>query len=98
MGGADWVYQQGRDPAWERSSVGFVLTAHTLRDAVQAGIGRYRFLVGAEEYKARFTTREPELVTVAASGSARGAIALAAYRARKRVPALSRRPAGHGAR
>ena len=27
MGGADWFYQQGRDPAWERSSVGFVLTA-----------------------------------------------------------------------
>jgi CelD/BcsL family acetyltransferase involved in cellulose biosynthesis len=98
MGGADWFYQQGRDPAWERSSVGFVLTAHTLRDAVQAGIGRYRFLVGAEEYKARFTTREPELVTVAASGSAWGAIALAAYRARKRFPAPSRRPAGRGAR
>jgi CelD/BcsL family acetyltransferase involved in cellulose biosynthesis len=98
MGGADWFYQQGRDPAWERSSVGFVLTAHTLRDAVQAGIGRYRFLVGAEEYKARFTTREPELDTVAASGSARGAIALAAYRARTRFPALSRQPAGRGAR
>jgi CelD/BcsL family acetyltransferase involved in cellulose biosynthesis len=84
LGGADWFYQQGRHPAWERSSVGFALTAHTLRDAVHAGIPRYRFLVGGEEYKARFTTHEPELETVAVARGVRGAIAMAAWRARRR--------------
>lgn len=96
MGGADWFYQQGRDPAWERSSVGFVLTAHTLRDAVQAGIKRYRFLLGAERYKARFSTREPEAETVARARSARGAMALEAYRAIRRLPPAFYRLASPG--
>ena len=26
----DWYYQSGRDPDWERQSVGFVLLAHTI--------------------------------------------------------------------
>jgi CelD/BcsL family acetyltransferase involved in cellulose biosynthesis len=88
MGGSDWFYQQGRDPAWERSSVGFVLTAHTLRDAVQAGIRRYRFLVGGEEYKSRFTTSAPELETVAVPRTFRGFAALAARGALHRVRRL----------
>jgi CelD/BcsL family acetyltransferase involved in cellulose biosynthesis len=96
MGGADWFYQQGRDPAWERSSVGFVLTTHTLRDAVQAGIGRYRFLVGGEEYKTRFTTHDPELETIAKARDSRGAMALAAYRALRRLPHAFRRFRGPG--
>jgi CelD/BcsL family acetyltransferase involved in cellulose biosynthesis len=96
MGGADWFYQQGRDPAWERSSVGFVLTAHTLRDAVQAGMTRYRFLLGAEEYKARFSTREPEVETVARARSRRGAMALPAYRGLRRLRAAFRRFAARG--
>jgi CelD/BcsL family acetyltransferase involved in cellulose biosynthesis len=96
MGGADWFYQQGRDPAWERSSVGFVLTAHTLKDAVQSGITRYRFLLGAEEYKARFSTSEPETETVVRASSARGAMALAAYRALRRLPPAFHRFASPG--
>jgi CelD/BcsL family acetyltransferase involved in cellulose biosynthesis len=94
LGGADWFYQQGRDPAWERSSVGFVLTVHTLREAVTDGMSRYRFLLGGEEYKSRFATREPSVETVALSGTARGAAALAGVRAVQRLPARVRRPLG----
>ena len=96
IGGADWFYQQGRDPAWERASVGFVLTTHTIRDAVEAGITRYRFLLGAEEYKSRFTTHEPVLETVAKARGSRGATALAVFRALRRLPPAFRRLANPG--
>lgn len=86
LGNADWFYQQGRDPDWERASVGFVLTAHTIRDAFEAGIRRYRFLLGDEEYKARFATRAQAVETVAVAGSAKGAAALALVRAARRAP------------
>jgi CelD/BcsL family acetyltransferase involved in cellulose biosynthesis len=94
LGGADWFYQQGRDPAWERSSVGFVLTAHTIREAVGDGMRRYRFLLGGEEYKSRFATREPHVETVALAATARGAVALAGVRAIRRLPARVRQPLG----
>jgi CelD/BcsL family acetyltransferase involved in cellulose biosynthesis len=94
MGGADWFYQQGRDPAFERASVGFVLTAHTIREAVRDGMRRYRFLLGGEEYKARFTTSEPSVETVALAATARGAVALAGVRAVRRLPARVRQPLG----
>jgi CelD/BcsL family acetyltransferase involved in cellulose biosynthesis len=97
LGGADWFYQQGRDPAWERSSVGFVLTAHALRDAVEAGLSRYRFLLGDEEYKSRFASSEPEIETVAWSRGARGAVALAAAGIIAKLPPGLRRLANPGA-
>jgi CelD/BcsL family acetyltransferase involved in cellulose biosynthesis len=94
LGGADWFYQQGRDPAWERSSVGFVLTTHTIREAVGDGMRRYRFLLGGEEYKARFATSEPSVETVALAATARGTVALAGVRAIRRLPAGARRRVG----
>lgn len=97
LGGADWFYQQGRDPDWERASVGFVLTAHTIREALRDGIGRYRFLLGDEEFKARFATSEPEVRTVAVSGSAKGAAALAAVRLARRAPTSLRSRLGRHA-
>ncbi len=86
IGNVDWFYQQGRDPDWERASVGFVLTAHTIRDAFDAGVRRYRFLLGDEEYKARFATETHAVQTVAVAGSAKGAAALALVRAARRAP------------
>jgi CelD/BcsL family acetyltransferase involved in cellulose biosynthesis len=94
MGGADWFYQQGRDPAWERESLGFVLTAHTIREAVTDGMSRYRFLLGGEEYKARFATSEPSVETVTLAATARGTAALAGARAVRRLPARLRQPLG----
>jgi CelD/BcsL family acetyltransferase involved in cellulose biosynthesis len=94
-GDADSYYQLGRDPSWDRASVGFVLLAHTIREAAADGRAEYRFLRGGESYKDRFADEDPGLVTV---GSGRGpagraalSAAVAARRAR-RLLARARRP------
>jgi CelD/BcsL family acetyltransferase involved in cellulose biosynthesis len=76
FGGADWYYQAGRDPAWEHSSVGFVLLAHTIREAFRDGMREYRLLLGDEPYKERFATGDPGLETIALAGTRRGGVAL----------------------
>jgi CelD/BcsL family acetyltransferase involved in cellulose biosynthesis len=78
FGGADWFYQSGRDPEDEASSIGFVLMAHTLRDAVQSGSTAYKLLLGGEEYKARFSDSEPGVETFALPRGVRGRAALSA--------------------
>jgi dTDP-4-amino-4,6-dideoxygalactose transaminase/CelD/BcsL family acetyltransferase involved in cellulose biosynthesis len=85
--GAESYYQAGRDPAWDRWSVGFVLLAHTIRAAVQDGMAEYRFLEGGEAYKYRFANADPGLETIALAGSPAGSAAVAA------AVALGRRPA-----
>jgi CelD/BcsL family acetyltransferase involved in cellulose biosynthesis len=65
FGGAECYYQSGRDPDWERSSVGLVLLAHTMREAMNDGIREYRLLRGGEGYKDRFATHDPGVETVA---------------------------------
>jgi CelD/BcsL family acetyltransferase involved in cellulose biosynthesis len=75
FGGAESYYQSGRDPAWDRTSVGLVLLAHTLREAMGDGMREYRLLRGAEAYKDRFATEDPGVETVAAGrGAALGAV------------------------
>jgi CelD/BcsL family acetyltransferase involved in cellulose biosynthesis len=54
FGGSDWYFQAGRDPAFDRLSVGLVLFAHTIREACEDGMGSYRLLAGQEDYKLRF--------------------------------------------
>lgn len=91
--GAECYYQAGRDPHWDRRSVGFVLLVHTMRAAVEDGAAEYRFLRGGEEYKYRFATDDPGLETLALGrGLAGGAAArlLAPYAALRR--AARRRP------
>lgn len=78
IGDVDSFYQGGRDPARERDSIGFVLMAHTVRDAVENGISKYRLLLGAEEYKRRFSNADPGVETVATARSLRGKMALRA--------------------
>ncbi len=85
IGGVDNFYQGGRDPARERDSVGFVLMAHTVRDAVEHGSSRYRLLLGAEEYKRRFSSCDPGVETVALTRGPRGDLALAALLGRERL-------------
>jgi CelD/BcsL family acetyltransferase involved in cellulose biosynthesis len=77
-GGADWFYQSGRDPRWLRESVGFVLMAHTVRDAVEHDIHTYKLLLGNEDYKARFATDNPAVDSFAATRGLRGRAALGA--------------------
>ena len=69
---AEWFYQSGRDPAADTEHVGFVLLAHTIRAAIQDGVGDYPLLRGDEEYKSRFADRDPGLQTIALPLTARG--------------------------
>jgi CelD/BcsL family acetyltransferase involved in cellulose biosynthesis len=49
-------YQAGFDPAWARHSVGFLLLAETVREAIAEGAAEYDLLLGDEAFKARFAT------------------------------------------
>jgi CelD/BcsL family acetyltransferase involved in cellulose biosynthesis len=81
FGGAEWYYQLGRDPAWDRYSVGLVLVAHSVREAFDDGVREYKLLRGAEVYKDRFATADPGVETVAVAASPPGRAAVAAGRA-----------------
>ena len=64
FGGSEWYYQGGRDPGVGRHSVGFVLQAHAVREALNDGMQSYRFLRGEEAYKQRFTNADTGVVTI----------------------------------
>ena len=87
IGGVDSFYQGGREPSRERDSIGFVLMAHTVRDAIESGISTYRLLLGAEEYKRRFSSDDPGVETVAVTRSLRGDLAVGALLGRNRLRA-----------
>src|SRR3954464_11692388 len=87
----DMYYQSGRDPEWERESVGFVLLAHTIRQAFDDGMIEYRLLRGGEEYKGRFSSDDPGLETIALSRGVRGGGAQMAARIARSLPAKLRR-------
>ena len=77
VGSVASYYQAGRDPAYERSSVGFVLMAKTIRSAIEEGTTEYRMGRGGEPFKLRFADEGPGLETV---GLARGSLGTATYR------------------
>lgn len=85
LGAADWYYQGGRDPSRARDSVGFVLMVQTLRDAVESGSRTYKLLLGAEEYKKRFSNQTTSVESVALTRSFRGRIAVSATQAQHRL-------------
>jgi len=87
---ADWYYQAGRDPAWDQTSVGAVLFALTVREAMRDGMQEYKLLLGDEPYKARFTQEDPGVETVALAGGAVGRWALTGARYLRRFPASRR--------
>jgi CelD/BcsL family acetyltransferase involved in cellulose biosynthesis len=86
---AYFAYQSGRDPAWERESVGFLLEVENIRRTLEEGAD-YRFLGGEEHHKYRYPTEDPRLETVASPASARGHVAAVA------LDALWRLPGGQG--
>jgi CelD/BcsL family acetyltransferase involved in cellulose biosynthesis len=88
--GADWYYQMGRDPDWERLSVGLVLLAHTIRDCVEAGLDEYRFLRGGEAYKDRFANADPGLETIALPSGQIGRAGVLAAETARRLRAVRR--------
>ena len=50
-----YFYQSGRDPAYDRQSVGDILMAAMIRRAIERGYRRFDFLRGEESYKWRWT-------------------------------------------
>lgn len=89
--GIESFYQSGRDPALDRLNVGFVLLCHTIRCAFEDGMREYRFGLGGEPYKSRFTELDPGLHTVAITTGAGGRLALAGLQAAFRSPPAMRR-------
>lgn len=88
--GQEWYYQAGRDPMWDRYHVGFVLLAHTIREAVADGMSAYRFLRGDEPYKARFASHDHGTRTVVLGRGALGVSVAAAAHVVGALPASSR--------
>ena len=83
--GVESYYQAGRDPSLQRERVGFVLLAHTIREALQDGMSEYRLLRGDEAFKSRFATSDPGLETLARPRGLLGRVALALRTARRRA-------------
>jgi len=75
---AQTYYQSGRDPRWDKSSVGLLLLCHAIREAFGEGIIDHRFGRGAEGYKYRLARDDAGLETIGFAASARGRAALAA--------------------
>jgi CelD/BcsL family acetyltransferase involved in cellulose biosynthesis len=76
----EWYYQSGRNPGWERQSVGFVLMARTIQAAFDDGMLEYRLLRGGEGYKERFASDDPGLETAVLARGPVGRAALLAVR------------------
>jgi CelD/BcsL family acetyltransferase involved in cellulose biosynthesis len=89
FGGVESHYQGGRDPSFDRYSVGSVLLLHSIREALSEGVVEYRFLRGSEPYKYRFASKNATVETVVLSRGV-GATAIAAASAIGRVRPLSR--------
>jgi CelD/BcsL family acetyltransferase involved in cellulose biosynthesis len=84
---AYFAYQGGRDPAWDRKSVGFLLELESIRRALEEdGVAEYRFLGGEEGYKYRYPASDPRLHTVSVAGSRLGRVAETALAAAWRLP------------
>jgi CelD/BcsL family acetyltransferase involved in cellulose biosynthesis len=75
--GVQFGYRAGRDPSLDSHSVDSILLTHTIRDALNDGVHAYRFLNGSEDYKLRFATENPGVVTL---GIARGPVGKAMLR------------------
>ena len=90
FGATEWYYQAGRDPAWDGTAVGQVLLAHSIRMALQDGVESYRFGVGNEHYKSRFTSADPGLRSLIVGRPAMRAAAGAAARVGTRLPSSVR--------
>jgi CelD/BcsL family acetyltransferase involved in cellulose biosynthesis len=61
-----YFYQSGRDPRWERESVGLILMGAMIRRAMERGYRRFDFLRGEDGYKRHWTTtrRITEEITI----------------------------------
>jgi len=63
FGNVESFYQSGRDPRFDRFSIGFLMLMQTVRAAFEDGLDRYAFLRGDEPYKDRLAEADPGLET-----------------------------------
>lgn len=75
FGGSESHYQGGRDPRFDRCSVGLLLHERAIRAAADAGAHEYRFLRGDEPYKRRLADRVDLTVSLAWANGAAGGVA-----------------------
>lgn len=90
FGNSEWYYQAGRDRRFGEHSIGGVLLAHSIRSSVEDGVDSYRFLLGDEPYKIRFSVADSPVDTQALARRGRGALVVDAARAAAKTP-LGRR-------
>lgn len=76
-GGAESLYQAGRNPTLDDSSVGFMLTTDTLRSVCEDGLGQFRFLRGNDGYKYRFANVASDVQSIAVPLTPLGRLAVA---------------------
>lgn len=90
-------YLAGFDQRYSEYSIGLLLLAHTVRHAIEEGTALYELLLGREDFKLRFATRERRVRTVVVSAPRHPArrAAIAEERARR---LLARLPDGARAR
>lgn len=84
IGGRFASYQGGFDPAWSKEGVGFATEALVLRSAIEEGAEEYDFLLGAEQWKRRFTDEARSIQTAALPRAGRPLSYLVAGEARLR--------------
>ncbi len=92
FGTTESFYQSGRDPRFDRFSIGFLMLMRTVQGAFEDGLERYAFLRGDEPYKDRLAESDPGLETRALGRGVLGAAvvgggsrALRSERIRRRV-------------
>jgi CelD/BcsL family acetyltransferase involved in cellulose biosynthesis len=81
FGDSEWSYQFGRDPEFDRRSLGLIASAQAIREAFAEGAREFKLGPGRQDYKLRFATGDPGLETV---GIARGLSGRASMLAAKR--------------
>jgi len=88
--GAEWYFQAGRDTRWDHYSLGFVMLAHTVREACRDGVSDYHFLAGPDAYKWRFAQEDPGAESRLLSSGPIAGIASLAVEVANSLPASAR--------
>ena len=64
-----WLYNSGYDPAFSYYSVGLLLKALSIKQAIEAGKKKYDFLRGKERYKYELGAKNLQLYQIEPTGS-----------------------------
>lgn len=96
FGRGEHQYNQGRDPGFERIAIGMLALTESIRGAHRAGVESFCFGRGGEEYKRRFTSNDPGLMTLAVpvGTTGRAAVRMAEHLPRSAIERVRRRAHG----